>query len=378
MNEHTATEAAVNSSTATQSPVKRRGPRGEGRLFQRGPVWYIAYCRNGHEIRESAETSDESKAAKFLRQRIEEAKKPEFVGPSEKRLEMDHIQRKIEADYVRHGRRSWSTVKHCLKPVRDYFKFDRLLEITPLKIEAYQDCRLKQGKARATVNREVRYLLHGYKLLFDAGEISYFPRVKLLEGENVREGFINRPEFEAGADLIESEDVRDIVSFLYNSAWRSGEAKKLEWSKVDLTDWVIRLSRKNEKTKQPRTLALVGELREIIERRLAKRTPECPYVFHRDGKPIKSFRRAFKEAFKKAGLEGVTPHDMRRSAIRNFTKAGVGESEGMGISGHRTNSVYKRYNIIDEAMQRQTLQRVHEHQKREKEQRKVVPIRQAG
>jgi hypothetical protein len=49
------------------------------------------------------------------------------------------------------------------------------------------------------------------------------------------------------------------------------------------------------------------------------------------------------------------------------------------ISEHRTNSVYKRYNIIDEDMQRQALERVHEQQQREKtEGRKVVPIRQAG
>jgi integrase len=171
--------------------------------------------------------------------------------------------------------------------------------------------------------------------------------------------------------------VRDIVQFLYSSAWRSGEAKKLEWSKVDVTDWVIRLSRKSEKTKRPRTLALVGELREIIERRLAKRVPECPYVFHRNGKPIKSFRRAFKAEFKKAGLEGVVPHDMRRSAIRNFTKAGLGESEGMSISGHKTNDVYKRYNIIDEDLQRRSLERVQQFQRAEIEQRKVVPIRRA-
>jgi len=181
----------------------------------------------------------------------------------------------------------------------------------------------------------------------------------------------------AGAEQIENEGARDIVRFLYNSAWRSGEAKKLEWSKVDVHDWVIRLSRKTEKTKRPRTLALVGELREIIERRLAKRTPECPYVFHRSGKPIKSFRRSFKTAFKNAGLEGIIPHDMRRSGIRNFTKAGLGESEGMAISGHKTNSVYKRYNVIDEELQRQSLQRVHEQQQREIEQRKVVPIRKA-
>jgi integrase len=71
---------------------------------------------------------------------------------------------------------------------------------------------------------------------------------------------------------------------LYSCAWRSGEAKALG-SKVDTTDWMITLSRKNEKTKTPRTLALVGELREVIERRVEKRLPSCLYLFHRDGKP---------------------------------------------------------------------------------------------
>jgi integrase len=83
-------------------------------------------------------------------------------------------------------------------------------------------------------------------------------------------------------------------------------------------------------------------------------------------------------AAKSAGLEGLLPHDLRRSAIRNFTKAGVGESEGMAISGHRINSVYKRYNIIDEDTQRKALEKVEEFQKREPKERKVVLLRQAG
>jgi integrase len=191
---------------------------------------------------------------------------------------------------------------------------------------------------------------------------------------------LNRPEFEAMAAHL-SPDVEDIVRFLYNSAWRSGEARKLEWSKVDMSDpekWVVRLTRKNEKTKHPRTLPLLGELREVIERRLALRRPDCPFVFHRDGKPVKSFRAAFKAACKDAGLAGLLPHDMRRSAIRNMRKAGVSESDGMKISGHRTNSVYKRYDIIDEDDQRRTIKRVQQHQRQEMERRKVVPIKRAG
>jgi len=269
-------------------------------------------------------------------------------------------------------------VKHCLKPVKAHFEYDTLLQITPQRIEAYQTKRLKDAMARGTVNREVRYLLHGYRLLFDAGEISYLPKVKLLEGENVREGFVSVADFHALLAEIPNDDTRDVIEFLYNCAWRSGEAKKLEWSKVDTNDWVVRLERKNSKNKKPRTLVLVGDLKEIIMRRLAKRLADCPFVFHRDGKPIKSFRRVFKSACANVGLDGIVPHDLRRSGVRNLRRAGNDEHDCMEISGHKTRAVFDRYDIIDEDDQRRALERQDAYKKQQMEQgRKVVPLRKA-
>jgi hypothetical protein len=46
----------------------------------------------------------------------------------------------------------------------------------------------------------------------------------------------------------------------------------------------------------------------------------------------------------------------------------------MSISGHETNSTYKRSGIIDENLQRECLERVHEQQQCEVEEWKVVPI----
>lgn len=105
----------------------------------------------------------------------------------------------------------------------------------------------------------------------------------------------------------------------------------LEWSKVNLTDWVIRLPRKNSKNKRPRTLVLAVDLQEIIVRRLAKRMPDCRFVFHRGGKPVKSFAKAFKTACETVGLKGIVPHDMRRSAVRNLRRAGNNEHDCMEI-----------------------------------------------
>jgi integrase len=101
-----------------------------------------------------------------------------------------------------------------------------------------------------------------------------------------------------------------------------------QWSWIDGN--MIR-SRKIAKNKKDRSFPIVGTLMDVIERRQKLRRLDCPYVFHRNGKPIRSFRKAFKAAAKEVGHDGLLPHDMRRSAIRNFRRSGLSESDGMNF-----------------------------------------------
>jgi integrase len=72
-------------------------------------------------------------------------------------------------------------------------------------------------------------------------------------------------------------------------------------------------------------------------------------VFHRNGKPIKSLRRAWKTACKDAGRPGLLLHDLRRSAVRNLERAGISRSVAMKLTGHKTEAVYRRYAIVAES-----------------------------
>jgi len=80
----------------------------------------------------------------------------------------------------------------------------------------------------------------------------------------------------------------------------------------------------------------------------AARDPDCPFIVSWRGRQVGDLKTAWAKARERAGVPGLLVHDLRRTAVRNMIRAGIPEKRPMLISGHKTRSVFDRYDITDE------------------------------
>lgn len=206
-----------------------------------------------------------------------------------------------------------------------------------------------EGAAPATVKNELAALKRAFNLARKTGTLvpnegpAAFPTIT---PSNARSGFFEGAEHDAVRAAL-PPDEGDVAEFLFWSGWRKSEALGIRWRDVDTTAKVIRIE--STKTGEPRTLPygalpqlveLIEHRRRITERVSKKRGMVVSAIFHRNGDPIRYFRRSWISACIAAGLgreerdekgrvvERVAyriPHDYRRSAARNHARAYLSE-----------------------------------------------------
>ena len=162
-----------------------------------------------------------------------------------------------------------------------------------------------------------------------------------------RQGFFEHPEYLAVRVHLKAP-WQDILDVAYYSGWRKQEILGLTWEEIDMAGGVIRLSPARSKTLVGRILPISPPIAEALARRRARRDPDSPLVFHRDGIPVRRWRTAWRTACQAAGVPTRFLHDCRRTAARNLIRANVPERVAMLLTGHKSRAIFDRYNIIHE------------------------------
>lgn len=335
----------------------------------------------------------------------------------------------ILRDYQNNGRKSSRNLVTSWKinlgpnfgnqPARD---FDGAL------VQAYISKRQTAGATNSTINHELNYLKRAANLALQLlatdddkllSALGRWSRIRLLKVRNVRTGFLKDHEYEAMARETAAIGIwlRAMFECACTFGWRKGELLGLKVAQVDLVERTISLNPGETKNDDGRLVAMTPELFELLSQAIAGKKPHervftrpgrAGSLFHypatqmwwmryrdergriqrdttntsdRDraleilrgkdhptpGRPITDFRDQWERACDRAGVSGLYFHDLRRTGARNMRRCGIDEKVAMRITGHRTRSMFDRYNITDGADLRQAVDKITEARKQQRE-----------
>ena len=139
--------------------------------------------------------------------------------------------------------------------------------------------------------------------------------------------------------------MRAMLALAYSLGFRKGELLSLKVGDVDLMEGILRL--RDSKNGEPRQVSLTAETRGLLAACIDGKSADAAVFTRGSGNAVQDFRGTWAAATKAAGCAGLLFHSLRRSSVRNLIRAGVTEHVAMKISGHKTASVFRRYDIVD-------------------------------
>jgi integrase len=313
-------------------------------------MWWAKYYLNGKPQRFSTGKTDERQARVALRKRVAAALSGTAAPESARKLRYAELEKGLFDDYKVNDRRTLPDLPRAVAPLRAAFGGMKALDITTARIRAYTALRLEEKAAPATINKELAALGRMFTLAVRDGRLTSRPMMPKLHVENARTGFLDPADFEAFCAAL-PDYLQGPARFAYLTGWRKREVFALPWRQVNLATGSVRLENSQSKNGQGRSLAFGpdSEVARVLRDAAGQRRLDCLFVFHHDGRPIRSHYGAWRKAATTAGLGGLMLHDFRRSAARNLVRAGVPERVAMAVTGHKTRAIFDRYNIVNEA-----------------------------
>jgi integrase len=365
--------------------------RGTGSIYPRkgSNIWSYQIFVNGKRERGSTGCRNKREAEAFVRRKLAEYSVGLSAPSSNKitvKVLMDDLLLRHRNDRNKSVGDDESRWKNHIQP---FFGHLLATQVSSDLIERYinhrksQTTRSKRPPENGTINRELALL----KAAFNYGaektppKVARTPYFRMLEERNVRKGFLKDAEYIRLADTSAKEETAKLRPWLRGMfesgwcyGWREDEIQSLRVHQFDPMARIILLEPGETKNDVPRQTPPMDEtIYQLISACTAGKSSD-DFIFTRDdGEPIRDFRVAWWKACVEAGVgkfvckecgavvkgtkcqscggekeyKGLLFHDLRRTGVRNMIRNGISEKVAMVISGHKTRSVFDRYNITN-------------------------------
>lgn len=395
-----------NRGTETRQPTRakrKQRPRGTGCIFRPkdSRFLYISYyVAPGRQVTESARTTVRAVAQSLLQTRLDALRRGERDPRHAAQILISELFNDLLISYRTNGHATLldteSRIRLHLAPFfgvtiqtdksGETIKFVggmRAATISNVEAQAYilhrreQDSLggRKKGTKDATIANELSILRRALSLAVQNGKLPHRPYIGLPKHHDIaRSGFLSLKQYRNLFTHL-PEHVRPFVSLAFSTGMRRGELLSLRWDQVDLGRAFINLSAENTKTRTARQIPIPAEALELLRVQRQRRDTICPtfpLVFFRPARmhertgsprilPLGDFGKIWEGACVAAGLgamvgpegkqkyKGLLVHDLRRSAVRQLLLSGTPQHVAMKISGHKTESMLRRYAIVSEA-----------------------------
>ena len=312
--------------------------------------YWIEYYLEGNRTRERIGRSKQAAENRFREIQTAKAEKRHIninknvsVNLGELRdwyLELSEVKQK----------RSYSDIARCVSLVVEHIgEKTTAIQLELKHIEDFRKYRLRINSIRgrpikpATINRNVANFRAMLNRAVDYGKLEINPigRIKNLEENNIRERVLSQEEFERLLSNCNGE-IMGIVLIAYYLPMRQEEIINLTWEEIDFTHGFIRLGANRTKTKTVRSIPMHPKI--IYYLQCLPRPLKGGFVFSKRCYN----RKAYKKAVQAAGLGDFNFHDLRHCAINNLRLAGNDHFVIKQASGAKTDSAFKRYNLVTE------------------------------
>ena len=294
-----------------------------------------------------------------------------FVGLRPEKTSFNDLASDLLSDYRNNARKALENAENYVKRLREHSGGQKAAHMTTDQIRAFIASRRNEitqfGRppSNATINRELAALKRMFNLGKQAGKVVQAPFIPMLRENNVRKGFFSPRDYRRLYETLPAH-LKPLLVLAYYTGMRKGEMLGLVWPQADFQAQVIRLEPGETKNKDARIVPMPkdGELCRALREQRKLRDARFPFSLHVffyhstersviAGDPIKDFRGSWATACRKTGLSRLGEakalfHDLRRTGVRNLIRAGVSEVVAMAISGHKTQSVFDRHNVVDE------------------------------